>query len=162
MGGGPPVLEGNLGVGPGWAGGPEPGETTCSSSWAQGAPGMGWAELLHVGARRRGGSGETREVVLGVRFTHVPKVLNCEPGYGARCQVYRLLSRGQFQENSVALRCANGPGARLRNHSSGSLSPRTGPVTCPSRPCLAPCGALPPKCGPAQLGSGARQSCLGP
>ena len=40
-GGWPPVLEGRSGARPGWAGGRELGETTCSSGWAQGARGMG-------------------------------------------------------------------------------------------------------------------------
>lgn len=144
---GPPELEGKLGAGPGWAGGRQPGETTCSSGWAQGSP-RGWPGRA---APRK--SQATGEAALGVEFTRVPESTAQDTGR-ARCQVCRL-PWGASPGNS--LHRADGPEPGAGTEGGGSLphpSPRTGTATGPSQPCLVPGG-------PALLRSDIGQSCLG-
>lgn len=118
----------------------------------------GWAEPGGRGGRR-----DQREVEPGVKFTHVPKGASRRAAHHTQRQVRHLWCCRAIPGNGAALRRANGPNARLRNQGGGgSPSLGTGPVTSPSRLCLALCGVQPPKRSPTWLRSGAGQGCMGP
>lgn len=128
-----------------------------------GSPRGGRAEQLHTGARRQGRllrdqRGRSREVssscmcvrVLAARQAVAPDA-RC-PGSCAE----------RFQETARPSAVPTGRMPGSESTGAGSPSPRTGPVTHPSGPCLAPCGVQPLKYGPARLRPGAGQGCLGP
>ena len=150
-----------------WKGNLGPGQAgrVAESLERQPVPPAGPGEPEGVGGARGQGSGrDQREVLSWV---------------SSSCMCLRVLAAGQatipdgrcaisgaaerFQETARPSARANRPNARLRNQGGGgSPSPGTGPVTRPSRLCLALCSVQPPKRSLTWLRSGAGRGCVGP
>lgn len=149
-----------------WKGNLGPGQTgrVAESLERQPVPPAGPGEPEGVGGARGQGSGrDQREVELGVKFMHVPKGASRRAGHHTRWQVRHLWCCRAIPGNGAALRpCQPAERQTQRPGGGGSPSPGTGPVTRPSRLCLALCGVQPPKHSLTWLRSGAGRGCVGP
>lgn len=126
----------------------------------RGAEGLAWLSCSTQEPGGWEGSCEPREVVLGIKFTHVLK--GTEQRGRPHEKSTQCLPPSALSAAWRHSRKQHNPRPDSETTGCGSLSPRTGPMTCPSRSWLAPCGAQPPKGSLALLTSDTGQSCLGP